>query len=109
MKKKADRSIAPRRPDFNRLYQRYSNEKYGARNGAEMFKQLDQVIKDYIEENTEASIKFQPYEEVIEEENESTIIPFILAIVTAQMKRVHRLVSINTKIHLHLTLLIPRF
>ena len=50
MKKKSDRSITPRRPDYNRLYAAYSKEKFGVRNGIAMFAQLDQVIKDYINE-----------------------------------------------------------
>ena len=48
LKKKADRAITPRRPDFNRLYQTYKKEKYGERNGSVMFAQLDQVIQEYI-------------------------------------------------------------
>ena len=95
LKKKADRSITPRRPDFNRLYYAYSKEKNGARNGAEMFMHLDQVVNKYIEEFTGASVKFQSYEEVNDAEKEETVItPFILIIVTERMKRVHQLVSI---------------
>ena len=94
MKTKADRSLTPRRPDFNRLYQTYKNEKYGEKNGPVMFAQLEQVIKDYIEEHTDATIDFQPYsEEVTEDEDGMVVKPFILVIVTDQMKRVHKLVS----------------
>ena len=91
MKKKADRSITPRRPDYNRLYYKYTSEKYGARNGFELFARLAQVISDYMEVYEDASFAFQPYE-VSEEEGEEVVIPFILVIVTEQMKRVHQLV-----------------
>ena len=37
MKYKADRSLTPRRPDFNRLFTIYKKEKYGEKNGAAMF------------------------------------------------------------------------
>ena len=51
-----------------------------------MFEQLDQVVKDYMKEFTEASIEFQSYEEVhvMDEEDKEAIIitPFILVIVT---------------------------
>ena len=94
MKRKADRSLTPRRPDFNRLYVTYKEEKYGVRNGAEMFAQLDQVIQEHIKEFTDASIKFQAYEEEVGEDEETLVTPFILVIVTEQMKRVHKNVSL---------------
>jgi len=40
-----DRSISPRRPDYNRLYSDYCKEKYGDRNGVGMFAHLSDVIK----------------------------------------------------------------
>ena len=36
-KQKADRSMCPRRQDFNRLYADFCTERYGARNGLAMF------------------------------------------------------------------------
>ena len=93
MKRKADRALTPRRPDYNRLYQAYSKEKFGARNGVEMFTHLDEVIKDYIKEYVDATIQFQPYEEDVGEDGEPVITPFILIIVTERMKRVHKFVS----------------
>lgn len=41
---KADRSICPGRWDFNSLYTEYNNEKYGLKNGREMFVQLDKIV-----------------------------------------------------------------
>lgn len=94
MKQKADRSLTPRRPDFNRLYQSYKKEKYGERNGPVMFAQLDQLIQQYITEQSETTIQFQPYAEQPGEDDENVVVtPFILVIVTDQMKRVHKLVS----------------
>ena len=95
MKKKADRSLTPRRPDFNRLYQAYKKEKYGERNGPVMFAQLSQVIEDYIKNYIDATIRYQPYQEEVGDEEETLVTPFILAIVTEQMKRVHKLVSVS--------------
>lgn len=93
LKQKADRSLTPRRPDFNRLYQTYKKEKYDERNGPIMFEQLDQVIQEYIKEYTQATIQFQAYKEEVGENEENVVTPFILVIVTDQMKRVHKLVS----------------
>ena len=91
MKRKADRALTPRRPDYNRLYQAYSKEKFEA--GVEMFTHLDEVIKDYIKEYVDATIQFQPYEEDVGQDGEQVITPFILVIVTEGMKRVHKFVS----------------
>ena len=93
--KKADRSISPRRPDYNRLYADFCQEKYGANNGSPMFDALDEVIDTYIEQNEQSSIKMQRYEEV-QEDGRTRIQPFILAIVTPLMKRVHTMVRFVT-------------
>ena len=89
LRRKADRALCPRRPDFNRLYYSYCTEKYGARNGSEMFEQLDQVVIEYKAQHKNASVAFQAYEE-----SGNEIIPFILVIVTEQMKRIHQLVRV---------------
>ena len=86
---KSNRSLAPRRPDFNRLYQAYCQEKYGSRNGAEMYSHLNQVVSSYLQEEHDALVTFQAYEQTEEE-----TITFILAMVTPQMKRVHNMVRI---------------
>ena len=86
--------MTPRRPDYNRLYYKYTKEKYGARNGFELFAQLAQVISQYMELNEDASFAFQPYE-VNEEGDEEVVTPFILVVVTEQMKRIHKLVSVS--------------
>ena len=85
--RKADRSICPRRQDFNRLYADFCKEKYGARNGKEMFDSLNYRVAAYQEENPESTVEFQRYEE-----NGENITPFILTIVTPLMKRVHLMV-----------------
>ena len=91
--KKADRSLSPRRPDYNRLYASYIEDKYGARNGPEMFDALDTILEKYMEENPGSSSKLQRYEER-EEESSKMIQPLILALVTPLMKRVHTMVSL---------------
>ena len=91
--KKANRSISPRRPDFNRLYQSYCKEKYGERNGSKMFEQLNEIVNSYQLENNDSAIKFQAYEE-----SDDRVSPFILVILTDLMKRVHLLVSLSFKI-----------
>lgn len=88
--KKADRSQAPRRPDFNRLYSTYCKEKYGDKNGEAMFDALQQLVTEFKESSKDASAMFQPYTE----NDCGDIQPFILAIVTPLMKRVHQMVCI---------------
>ena len=86
--KKADRSVCPRRPDYNRLFQAYCREKYGDRNGSAMFEQLSEVIREYQLEKPDLAIAFQAYEESGE-----AVTPFILVMITDLMKRVHQMVS----------------
>ena len=89
-RKKSDRSLCPRRPDFNRLYQTYCRERYGGRNGAAMFEHLNEVVESYLEENKESKIEFQAYNET-----DDTTIPFILVMMTDLMKRVHQMVRLE--------------
>ena len=87
--KKADRSLCPRRPDFNRLYSTYCKEKFGAKNGPEMFQRLHEKAEEYMASNTESCVTMQKYEE---RENSQESQPFILTILTPLMKRVHYMV-----------------
>ena len=82
--RKADRSLCPRRQDFNRLYADFCKDKYGEKNGAMMFVALEERVDEYCHLNPDSTVKFQKYEECGDE-----ITPFILAIVTPLMKRVH--------------------
>ena len=93
---KSDRSICPRRPDFNRLYSSYCKEKYGPKNGKEMFEHLDQKVSLYKESCPESNVSFQQYEEI-----EDTITPFILVIITPLMIRVHTMVSLVDLNHMY--------
>ena len=86
--KKADRSISPRRPDYNRLYHAYCRENYGSRNGQEMFQQINSLVCSYKAEHSDASVLFQAYEET-----ENSINPFIMVLITPLMRRVHQMVS----------------
>ena len=87
-----DRSISPRRPDYNRLYNEYCREKYGDRNGVGMFSHLSEVIESFQSENPDTVVAFQPYEESYEGK-EKVVTPFILVMITDLMKRVHEMVS----------------
>ena len=79
---KADRSKCPRRRDFNSLYIKYCNEKFGGRNGVEMFDELEKRISEFIESNEGTKISFQLYDKDLNS-------ALILAIVTSLMQRVH--------------------
>ena len=56
-----------------------------------MFQQLDNLIQQYITEESDTTLQFQPYTEQPGEDDENLVVtPFILVIVTDQMKRVHK-------------------
>ena len=59
--KKADRSTCPRRRDFNSLYIKYCHEKFGGRNGAEMFDKLEEKINEFMESNKGVKISYHLY------------------------------------------------
>ena len=88
----ADRSVCPRRPDFNRLWSAYCKERYGAKNGPEMFETLHEKVDHYKKCNLESRITMQRY---VESENPEDKQPFILTILTPLMKRVHNMVNIK--------------
>ena len=90
--KKADRSLSPRRPDYNRLYTAYCKEKYGGKNGSEMFDALDEIIGNYVAEHQDSIVQFQRYEEKHKENEAVSVQPFIVCILTPLMKRVHEMV-----------------
>ena len=64
------------------LYIKYCHEKFGGRNGAEMFDKLEGIINDFMESNEGAKITHQLY-------NEDQNLALILAIMTPLMKRVN--------------------
>ena len=80
--KKADRFKWPRRRDFKSLYIKYCHEKFGGRNGAEMYDKLEERINEFMESNEGAKISYQLY-------NKDQNLALILAIVTPVMQRVH--------------------
>ena len=86
--RKADRSISPRRRDFNVLYRKYCDEHFGARNGVEMFEKLEEKILSFKENIKDVKIKYQMYDK---EERSSLII----AILTPLMERVHTMVRLT--------------
>ena len=84
---RSDRSKCTRRPDFNRLYNIYCKDKYGSKNGKEMFENLEEKISEYQIRHPESAVELQRYEET-----EESVTPLILVIVTPLMKRVHLMV-----------------
>lgn len=80
-KKKADRSVTPRKRDFNHLYSKFGEEKFGGK-GPLMFEKLEEKLQDYKKSHPGATINHQLYE------GDET--PLIIAIVSPLMKRVHK-------------------
>ena len=78
----ADRSKVPSRRDFNNLYTEYKKNRYGSKNLTEMFSVLNMRIKELRKQHEDYTFKFQEF-------NEAEDQPFILAVVTPLMKRVH--------------------
>ena len=92
--KKVDRSITPRRRDFNTLYKKYCLENFGGKDCAEMFEKLGEKIEQFLQMEPESRIEYSTY-------NTDEDSPFILAIVTPLMQRVHSMVSHISMIYLH--------
>ena len=80
-KKKADRSVTPRKRDFNHLYSKFGDEKFGGK-GHLMFVKLKEKLQDYKKSHPDATVNHQLYE------GDET--PLIIAIVSPLMKRVHK-------------------
>ena len=83
----SDRSEAPRREDFNRIYYDFTKERFGTGSITEMFIALKRRIKDLKEKDAEFTIEYQKFDEEINQ-------PFIMVVITPLMKRFHNLVSI---------------
>ncbi|XP_066923705.1 uncharacterized protein [Clytia hemisphaerica] len=88
---KADRSKCPRRRDFNSLYIKFCKEKFGGKNGADMFEKLKERINQFEENMDGIKVAYQLYNE---DENSA----LILAILTPLMIRVHRMVRESSEI-----------
>jgi hypothetical protein len=85
-KRLSDRSEAPRREDFNRIYSDFKEERFGTGSMSDMFSALEERIKDLKEKDAEYTIEYQKFDETINQ-------PFIMVLITPLMKRVHKLVS----------------
>ena len=85
-KRLSDRSEAPRREDFNRIYSDFKEERFGTGSMSDMFSALEERIKDLKEKDAEYTIEYQKFDETINQ-------PFIMVVITPLMKRVHKLVS----------------
>ena len=85
--RKADRSICPRRRDFNVLYRKYCEKHFGGKNGENMFNEMENKIDEYKQNHSGSKINYQLYNE-----NESD--PLIITILTPLMRRVHQEVKL---------------
>ena len=83
----SDRSHAPWTKDFNDIYTEYKKEYFGSGSLSNMFSTLEERIKSLQEKDEDYIIKFQQFDEAINQ-------PFILVVITPVMKRVHKLVNI---------------
>ena len=81
----ADRSKIPMRRDFNKLYTEFKSLKYGSKNLATMFAKLKTKVDELKDSNKDFLMQFCAFDE---DEN----CPFILALVTPLMRRVHEMV-----------------
>ena len=79
------RSKVPRRRDFNNLYTYFKVLKYGSLNMDSMFKKMEENVKQLIAVEPEYAIKYNLF-------NAQENSPFILALVTPLMRRVHDMV-----------------
>lgn len=82
----ADRSKAPRRKDFNDIYSLFKKDWFGTGSMSDMFSALEERIECLQKKDQEYTIKYQKFDEEVDQ-------PFVLAIVTPLMKRVHKLLS----------------
>ena len=64
------------------LYIKYCHEKFGGRNGAEMFDKLEERINEFLESNEGAKISHQ-----LHNKDQGSVL--LLAILTPLMQRVH--------------------
>ena len=71
----SDRSVAPRRKDFNDIYDEFKKEQFGTGSLADMFASLEERIKCLKEKDKEYVIEYQPFHKKIDQ-------PFILIMVT---------------------------
>ena len=84
--KSADRSIIPRRPDINRLYGKFTQERFGTENLSSMYNKLEEKMNALRQKDNNYDFKLQKYDPECD-------LPFVLVIVTPLMKRVHLMVS----------------
>ena len=83
--KKADRSLCPRRRNFNFLYRKYFDSWLGGENGSSMISEL--VINLQNLRSNGVNVEWQLYDSIQEE-------PLVIVFVTPLMERVHRMVII---------------
>ena len=81
--KKADRSLCPRRRDFNTLYRKYCDGWFGGKNGSSMLSELLTNLQNL--RTNGLNVDWQLYDSVQQE-------PLVIVFVTPLMERVHRMV-----------------
>ena len=86
--KLSHRSKMPLQRDFNQLYTQYKIDKYGSKDLRSMFSLLHAKINNLIQKDDNYLIQFQDF-------NCEKNTPFISAVITPLMKRVHTMVRLN--------------
>ena len=83
----ADRSLVPRRNDFNNLYKEYNRKTYGIGSLSYMFSALKERLET-LDKDKGYSFAYQEYSEEMNQ-------PFIVVIITPVMRRIHEMVSFD--------------
>ena len=87
----ADRAIVPKRHDFNTLFTKYKIHKYGSKDLPSMFATLKKNAEQLVSQDPDYKIQIQTFDC---ESND----PFILAVVSPLMKRVHSRIPTSKEI-----------
>ena len=87
-KQKADPSLCSRRRDFNFLYIQFCKDKFGDRNGANMYEKMELKINEYLNKYKDTRVNYQIFDGVSEQS-------LIITIVTPLMCRVHEMARIS--------------
>ena len=73
-------------PDINRLYNKFTQDRFGTKKLQSMYNKLEEKIKTLKSDNKTYDFKLQKFDEECDT-------PFVLVIITPLMRRVHSMVS----------------
>ena len=104
----ADRAITPNVRDIQRLFRKWRSDNIGPENGKAMFERLLEEVQRYNKEHEKegGQVFLQPYEaaaamsmdEPKPKTRKTDAMPFLLALVTPLMARVHEMVTQSAKL-----------